>query len=260
MERSCRRLAPAIARVIPFGYTERVPDLMAASDVVVTSSGDTCREARTLGRGIVLLDVVPGHGRENLMHELELGGATVCMPTPDSIARAVRSFVGDPARSRVPPAPDGPDAGAGPVRGRPVQGLGFELWAFWSNRSSPVPRSRWRPGLRRAGRPRVVSPHPKCHTGRALSWMESMTSPNAFEELGGVLAGDGQRREQLEDVHVVAGGLGQDAMVLEQGADHHLGEQALAGPWSAAPTGTAAAGSAGGRTRCRSAGRGPAPG
>ena len=111
--------------MIPFGYTDRVPALMAASDVVVTSSGDTCREARTLGRGIVLLDVVPGHGRENLMHELELGGATVCMPTPESIARAVQSFVGDPDRSRVPPPPDAHLAAAQFLAA--VEGLGFEF-------------------------------------------------------------------------------------------------------------------------------------
>ena len=103
MERRLRRVAAAAPSVVPFGYTDRVPQLMAASDVVVTSSGDTCREARTLGKGIVLLDVVPGHGRENLMHELELGGATVCMPSASSIARAVRSFLADPERSKVPP-------------------------------------------------------------------------------------------------------------------------------------------------------------
>ena len=68
--------------VIPFGFTDRIPELMAASDVVLTSSGDTCREARAIGRRLVLLDVVPGHGRENLMHELELGDAAVCLPTP----------------------------------------------------------------------------------------------------------------------------------------------------------------------------------
>ena len=103
MERRLHDLAHQAPSVVPFGYTDRVPELMAACDVVVTSSGDTCREARTLGRGIVLLDVVPGHGRENLMHELELGGATVCMPTAGSIARAVRSFLADPERSKVPP-------------------------------------------------------------------------------------------------------------------------------------------------------------
>ena len=125
MERKLKDLARRSPRVIPFGYTDQVPALMAASDVVVTSSGDTCREARTLGRAIVLLDVVPGHGRENLMHELELGGATACMPTPESIARAVRSFTSDPARSRVAPAPQANmarDQFLGAVRG-----LGFEF-------------------------------------------------------------------------------------------------------------------------------------
>ncbi len=92
------RLA-AVARdhptVIPFGYTDQVPALMAASDVVVTSSGDTCREARVIGRRMVLLDVVPGHGRENLMHELELGDAAVCLPTAASVVGNVRRFLDD---------------------------------------------------------------------------------------------------------------------------------------------------------------------
>ncbi len=82
-------------RVIPFGYTDQVPALMAASDVVVTSSGDTCREARVIGRRMVLLDVVPGHGRENLMHELELGDAAVCLPTPESVVGNVRRLLED---------------------------------------------------------------------------------------------------------------------------------------------------------------------
>lgn len=84
-------------RVITFGYTDQVPTLMAASDVVITSSGDTCREARVIGRRMVLLDVVPGHGRENLMHELELGDAAVCLPTPASVVGNVRRFLDDRA-------------------------------------------------------------------------------------------------------------------------------------------------------------------
>jgi processive 1,2-diacylglycerol beta-glucosyltransferase len=89
--------------VISFGYTDQVPVLMAASDVVITSSGDTCRETRVIGRRMVLLDVVPGHGRENLMHELELGDAAVCLPTPASVVGNVRRFLDDrgwePART-----------------------------------------------------------------------------------------------------------------------------------------------------------------
>jgi processive 1,2-diacylglycerol beta-glucosyltransferase len=104
MEAKLRALVPRHPEIVPFGFTDRVSELMSACDVVVTSSGDTCREARTLGRGLILIDVVPGHGRENLMHELELGGSTACLPTAGSIARAVRSFVGDPERSKVAPA------------------------------------------------------------------------------------------------------------------------------------------------------------
>jgi processive 1,2-diacylglycerol beta-glucosyltransferase len=43
----------------------------------------------------VLLDVVPGHGRENLMHELELGDAAVCLPTPASVVGNVRRLLDD---------------------------------------------------------------------------------------------------------------------------------------------------------------------
>jgi UDP-N-acetylglucosamine:LPS N-acetylglucosamine transferase len=90
------------ATVISFGYTDQVPALMAASDVVVTSSGDTCRETRVIGRRMVLLDVVPGHGRENLMHELELGDAAVCLPTPASVVGNVRRFLDDRGREPAP--------------------------------------------------------------------------------------------------------------------------------------------------------------
>jgi UDP-N-acetylglucosamine:LPS N-acetylglucosamine transferase len=98
--RLAQRVAAAATRqptIVPFGYTDRIPELMSASDVVVTSSGDTCREARVLGRGLILLDVVPGHGRENLMHELELGDAAVCSPTPSSVVGTVESFLADRA-------------------------------------------------------------------------------------------------------------------------------------------------------------------
>jgi hypothetical protein len=42
---------------------------------------------------LILLDVVPGHGRENLMHELELGGSAMCEPTPEGIVGAVDVFL-----------------------------------------------------------------------------------------------------------------------------------------------------------------------
>jgi hypothetical protein len=42
-----------------------------------------------VGRRLVLLDAMPGHGRENLQHELELGGADVCSPRPAELTAGV---------------------------------------------------------------------------------------------------------------------------------------------------------------------------
>lgn len=89
-EQSLRALAARDRRVIAFGFTDQVATLMSAADVVVTTAGDTCTEARTLGRRMLLLDVVAGHGRENLQHELELGNAGVASTEPSLLVRAVR--------------------------------------------------------------------------------------------------------------------------------------------------------------------------
>jgi UDP-N-acetylglucosamine:LPS N-acetylglucosamine transferase len=84
-----------------FGYTEEIPALMAAADLVITSSGDTCAEARTVGRSLLLLDVVQGHGRDNLQHELELGDADVASSRPAEMVRCALA-----ALDRVkPPSP-----------------------------------------------------------------------------------------------------------------------------------------------------------
>jgi processive 1,2-diacylglycerol beta-glucosyltransferase len=82
IERRLKQLAGASPRITAFGFTDRVPELMAAADVVVALPGaTTCSEARVVGRPLLLLDVMPGHGRDNLLHELEQGGAHVCVPT-----------------------------------------------------------------------------------------------------------------------------------------------------------------------------------
>ncbi|MGH9100795.1 MAG: glycosyl hydrolase [Acidimicrobiales bacterium] len=98
-----RSVAARHRRVLPFGTTDRVPELMAAADAVVTSAGQTCNEARVVGRSLVVLDVVPGHGRENMMHELEQGGALACSPDPGSVEAAVRLVFAE--RPELPPWP-----------------------------------------------------------------------------------------------------------------------------------------------------------
>jgi processive 1,2-diacylglycerol beta-glucosyltransferase len=83
-------LAAAAPRVHPFAFTGRIPDLMSASDVIVTLPGAiTCGEARVIGRRLVLIDAMPGHGRENVQHELELGGADACNPRAADLTASV---------------------------------------------------------------------------------------------------------------------------------------------------------------------------
>ena len=108
VEQRFRALARESPRVIPFGFTDRVPELMAAADLVVALPGaTTCSEARVVGRQLLLLDVMPGHGRDNLLHELELGGAHVAQPTARGLtesALAVRDEVmSTPGPAKPPP-------------------------------------------------------------------------------------------------------------------------------------------------------------
>jgi processive 1,2-diacylglycerol beta-glucosyltransferase len=108
-----RRLAAAAARqprVRAIGFTDRVPELMAAADLVITSSGDTCTEARVVGRPLLLLDVVQGHGRDNLQHELELGDAGVTSPGAAAVVRTALAAL-DRAKPAEPPG-SGPGAPA----------------------------------------------------------------------------------------------------------------------------------------------------
>lgn len=89
VERRLRAVACAQPRVHPFGYTDDVPLLMAAADAVMALPGaTTCAEARVVGRPLLLLDLMPGHGRENVVHELELGGARVCGLTATDVVGA----------------------------------------------------------------------------------------------------------------------------------------------------------------------------
>lgn len=89
LERRLRAAAQRQPRVRPFGFTLQIPELMAAADVVVTGAGaDTCLEARTIGRPLLLLDVLQGHGRDNLQHELELGDAWVTSPVAADVVPA----------------------------------------------------------------------------------------------------------------------------------------------------------------------------
>jgi len=96
LEKQYRAIARGAHRVHPFGFSDRVPELMAAADVVIALPGaSTCAEARVVGRPLLLLDVMPGHGRDNLLQELELGGAGVCGATPAAVTAATLALLED---------------------------------------------------------------------------------------------------------------------------------------------------------------------
>jgi processive 1,2-diacylglycerol beta-glucosyltransferase len=106
IERRLRELAARTPRITPFGFTARVPELMAAADVVLALPGaNTCSEARVVGRHLLLLDVMPGHGRDNLLHELELGRAHACVPTPGGVAASVLALRDQAIRPSASPVP-----------------------------------------------------------------------------------------------------------------------------------------------------------
>ncbi len=101
LEARLRALAASSPRVQPYGFTPRIPELMSACDLVVTLPGAlTCGEARAVGRRLVLVDAMPGHGRENVQHELELGGAEVASPRPLEIAASVLAALERPRPAR----------------------------------------------------------------------------------------------------------------------------------------------------------------
>ncbi len=102
LERRFRALAATDEHVLPFGFVEDVPLLMAAADLVIALPGaTTCSEARVVGRPLLLLDSMPGHGRENLLHELGLRNARVAGPAPEDLVEAALAFLASPTADAV---------------------------------------------------------------------------------------------------------------------------------------------------------------
>ncbi len=103
LEHRLKKVAEIRPRIQVFGFTDRMPELMAAADLVITSPGSTCTEARTVGRPLLLVDLIQGHGRDNLQHELQLGNAAVTSKRPADVTRAALSWL-----DRCKPLPPGP--------------------------------------------------------------------------------------------------------------------------------------------------------
>jgi UDP-N-acetylglucosamine:LPS N-acetylglucosamine transferase len=64
----------ALASATLLGFTHRLPDLMAASDVLIQNAGGlTCLEAFGAGLPVVMFDPLPGHGEANVRLMAESG-------------------------------------------------------------------------------------------------------------------------------------------------------------------------------------------
>jgi UDP-N-acetylglucosamine:LPS N-acetylglucosamine transferase len=131
-ERQLRDVAAAKRNVTPFGFTSQVPELMAAADLVVALPGAaTCAEARVLGRRLLLLDVMPGHGRDNLLHELERGNAGVCGPAASDITASALALL-ETAPDHVPPVPRWE-----PLFAAALRTIGLEIESRWEEACAP---------------------------------------------------------------------------------------------------------------------------
>lgn len=79
------------------GWTDDMPAMMSAADLVVTNGGGgTALEAIATARPVVIADPVPGHGRANA-ELMAAAGLALLAPTAGALTAAVRRFAGDPA-------------------------------------------------------------------------------------------------------------------------------------------------------------------
>jgi processive 1,2-diacylglycerol beta-glucosyltransferase len=107
-ERLRRRLLEAHAddeRVRVLGFSELMPDLLTAADVLIDSTvGVTCLEALACGRPIVVYGASPGHSRDNarMLERLGLGRSP---RSPQELAAALKDALADGTAARVAAAP-----------------------------------------------------------------------------------------------------------------------------------------------------------
>jgi peptidoglycan/xylan/chitin deacetylase (PgdA/CDA1 family) len=83
------------ARLVPLGYADNMPELMAAADLVVTNGGGvTNLEALASERPLVIFDPIAGHGRAGAALMEDAGLAVVCRG-PKELVRTVERLASD---------------------------------------------------------------------------------------------------------------------------------------------------------------------
>ncbi len=91
-------LALPVPRLIPLGWTDQMPDLTAAADVVVTNAGGaTALEAVACGRAVLMFEPIAGHGKANAALMAAAGLAILC-PGPAELTSTLRMLIAQPAQ------------------------------------------------------------------------------------------------------------------------------------------------------------------
>jgi processive 1,2-diacylglycerol beta-glucosyltransferase len=80
-----------LAGAVVLGFTDLMPGLMAASDVLVANAGGlTCLEAFAAGLPVVMFDPLPGHGEDNSRH-MERAGMVTRAPSAEALCALLAS-------------------------------------------------------------------------------------------------------------------------------------------------------------------------
>jgi UDP-N-acetylglucosamine:LPS N-acetylglucosamine transferase len=83
-------------RLTAVGWTDRVPELVTAADLVLTTAGGMiATEALAVGRPVLFAAPVPGHGRAGAAMTAAAGLGLVC-PRPADVTAALRRLHSDP--------------------------------------------------------------------------------------------------------------------------------------------------------------------
>lgn len=85
-------------RLVPLGWTNQMPALTAAADVVITNAGGaTALEAVACGRAVLMFEPIAGHGKANAEVMAQAQLAQLCR-TPGELTETLRQLARDPTR------------------------------------------------------------------------------------------------------------------------------------------------------------------
>ncbi|HEY8312947.1 MAG TPA: glycosyltransferase [Candidatus Baltobacteraceae bacterium] len=98
-EKLAELAATLAAPITVMGFTDKIPELMRASDLLVTKAGPgTLAEANAAQLPVVVYDYVPGQERGNVDFVRNNGIGDVAINTSAEVVRAVKRLVGSPDR------------------------------------------------------------------------------------------------------------------------------------------------------------------